>query len=108
MKKSIVISMLLMAGALSLSADDIEKGKIDYMKTLKIKCAMSGLSMASKHTQNEWEDYKNEGKLIEELVGLCPKGEAIIKNESFQEKKLPGIYLFMFEYASDSGKVPGC
>jgi hypothetical protein len=88
-------------GATSLSAD-VAKGQKLYQKKLKKKCGFSGAKMAGLHSQFEWEDINDEGKLLEEIQKQCPK----VKN--LKEKYLEHLYDFFYEYANDSGNVPSC
>jgi hypothetical protein len=56
--------------------------------------------MAQKHTQDEWEEIQEAGKLNDEIKSICGKGT--------KDKYLPHLYDFFYEYASDSGNVPSC
>ena len=87
----------------SVYADSI-KGQKLYSKKLKKSCGFSGAKMAGKHTQDEWEEIKSEGRLVEEIQKLCPN----VKSNSLKEKYIPHIYDFFYEYGSDSGNVPSC
>jgi len=92
------------AVALSLSSTvvfaDVAKGQKLYSKKLKKACGMSGAKMAAKHSQDEWEEIGEEGKLNAEIKKQCGK-------ES-KDKYLPQLYDFFYEYANDSGNVPSC
>lgn len=87
---------------------DVAKGQKLYLKQLKTKCNMNGAKMAAQHTQDEWEELRDDGKLVQELIRICPNGEKVIDNSGFQEKILPHMYDFFYEYGSDSGNVPSC
>lgn len=111
MKKrtSLLLAAFVAMGMLTTSASaDVAKGQKLYLKKLKTKCNMNGAKMAAQHTQDEWETFKDDGKLADELSKICPNGEKIIQNDGFKEKILPHIYDFLYEYGSDSGNVPSC
>ena len=93
---------VLAATALTASAAhaDVAKGQKLYQKIYKKSCGMSGAKMAGSHTQDEWEEMKEEGKLLDYLNGKC--------DGKVQEKHLEHLYDFFYEYGSDSGNVPSC
>jgi len=74
---------------------DVTKGKILYSKKLKAKCGMSGKKFASKHSQDEWEEIHDAGKLNDEIKKIC-------HGATIDEKSLPHIYDFAYENANDS------
>ncbi len=81
---------------------DVEKGQKIYSKQLKPKChGMTGSDFAAKHSQDEWEEIYDAGKLGEEIKKICG-------GHTVNEKLLPHIYDFAYEYANDSGNVPNC
>ena len=81
---------------------DVAKGQKIYSKTVKSQCNnMSGSDFAGKHTQDQWEEIYDAGKLGEEIFKIC--GEF-----KLNEKLLPHLYDFAYEYANDSGNVPSC
>ena len=79
---------------------DVAKGQKLYVKQLKAVCNMSGSDFAAKHSQDEWEEIYDAGKLNEEINNIC--------GTKLDEKLLPHIYDFAYEYANDSGNVPSC
>ena len=97
---------LVFAGAVALSLSstvasaDIKKGQKLYSKKLKKACKITGAKMAAKHTQDQWEELMENGKLNDEIKNICGKGT--------KEKYLPHLFDFFYEYASDSGNVPSC
>ncbi|MBD3840963.1 MAG: cytochrome C [Campylobacterales bacterium] len=98
---------LAFAGAVALTLStttasaDVAKGQKLYQKKLKEVCGgMTGAKMAVKHTQDEWKALKEGGKLNEEIKKIC--------GQETNEKYLPHLYDFFYEYASDSGNVPSC
>lgn len=105
MKKflSIVASSVLLASlaATTVSADPA-KGQKLYLKKLKKACDMNGAKMAGKHTQDEWEELKESGKLEDEIKAQCPNVKDV------DDKYLPDLFDFFYEYGSDSGNVPSC
>lgn len=98
MKKLFSISMSIIIGlALStatLSAD-VNKGKVIYNKKLKSKCKISGKEFAEKHSQDEWEELNDAGKLGDEIKKIC-------HGYKINEKDLPHIYDFFYENANDA------
>ena len=98
MKKlfNIAISTLLGLSLITttLSAD-VTKGKQLYNQKLKTKCGISGKSFAGKHSQDEWEEIHDAGKLNDEIKKIC-------HGNGIDEKSLPHIYDFAYENANDS------
>ena len=94
-------TLLLSLGATTLSAD-VAKGQKLYTKKLKAACGMTGAAMAGKHTQDEWTEINDAGKLAEEIKTICPKVKPL------KDKYMPHFYDFFKEYGSDSGNVPSC
>jgi len=80
---------------------DIKKGQKIFLKKLKAPCGFNGAKFALKHTQDEWEAIKGAGKFEAETKKFCPKAK-------MKAKYVPDVYDFVYEYASDSGKVPSC
>ena len=85
----------------SLMADPAKGQKI-YLKKLKKACDMNGAKMAAKHTQDEWETLKTDGKLVDEIKTICPNVKSV------KEKYVPDLFDFFHEFGSDSGNVPSC
>jgi hypothetical protein len=103
MKKIAGIALTTMVGLGMLSTAamaDIAKGQKLYQKKYKKSCGVSGAKMAGSHTQDEWEEMKEEGTLLEYLNGKC--------GGKVQEKHIEHLYDFFYEYGSDSGNVPSC
>ncbi len=96
------------AVALSLSSTvasaNVAKGQKLFAKKLKKACGITGAKMASKNTQDKWEEIQEAGKLADEIRNICPD----VKDKSLKEKFMPHYYDFFYEYASDSGNVPSC
>ncbi len=101
---SLVAGALLMGVMSSNVMADPAKGQKIYLKKLKKACGFNGAKMSAKHTQDEWEEIKNSGKLEDEIIKLCPK----VKKGYIKEKWLDDLYDFFYNYASDSGNVPSC
>ncbi len=93
-----LFGVALLSGAASA---DIKKGQKIYLKKLKAACGFNGAKFAVKHTQDEWEALKESGKFGAEVKKICPKSHLKPKYEN-------DLYDFVYEYASDSGKVPSC
>ncbi len=107
MKKvlGLVAAGLLTTAILSTSAmADPAKGQKLYLKKLKKACGINGAKMSAKHTQDEWEAIKNDGKLEDEIIKICPK----VKKGYLKDKWMNNLYDFFYNYASDSGNVPSC
>ncbi len=107
MKKllSTLVASALLVGVMSSNVmADPAKGQKIYLKKLKKACGFNGAKMSAKHTQDEWEEIKNAGKLEDEIIKLCPK----VKKGYLKDKWLNDLYDFFYNYASDSGNVPSC
>jgi len=100
-KIALASAILLSVGSTVVSAD-ADKGMKLYKKKLKSVCKVSGAVMAAKHSQDEWSEINDAGKLKEEIITLCP-GVKDVKG-----KYLPHLYDFFYNFASDSGNVPSC
>ena len=104
MKKIVKLTLTALLGialsSITLSAD-VAKGQEIYVKKLKVKCGISGSAFAGKYTQDKWEEIYDTGKLNDEIKKIC-------KGHTIEERLLPHIYDFAYEYASDSGNVPSC
>ncbi|MCK5853968.1 MAG: cytochrome C [Sulfurovaceae bacterium] len=100
MKSGLYLSlMILFVGGTSLFAE-VTKGEKIYTKQLQKQCRnMSGADFAAKHSQDEWEEIYDAGALASEIKSICG-------GKSIDEKLLPHIYDFAYEYANDSAKVP--
>lgn len=85
--------------SVTLSAD-VDKGQKIILKKLKKACGFNGAELAKKHTQNEWKQIQDGGKLNEELHTLCPSAKPL------KDKYVVHVYDFVHNYASDSGNVP--
>ncbi len=95
----VLISLVLSSNTLFASPD---KGHKIYLKTLKKSCGMNGAEIANKHTQGEWEELHDKGQLESEIKKICPKVKDI------DDKLLPDLFDFLYEYGSDSGNIPSC
>jgi len=100
--KKLIVTLFVFIGAVTLFAD-ATKGQKIYSKKLKKVCEMNGAKFASTHSQDEWEEIKEEGKFVEEIKKICPN-----INTDKLEKYLDDLYDFSYEYANDSGNVPAC
>ena len=99
----IALTVMVGLGMLSTSAmADAGKGQKLYSKKLKKACGISGAKLAGSHTQDEWQEIMDNGKLLEEIQKQCPKVK------SLKEKYLPHLFDFFHQYGSDSGNVPSC
>jgi len=101
----IALGVVLILGISSTTASaDISKGQKLYLKKLKNTCGMNGGTMASRHTQAEWEKIHKEGKLVHEIKTICPKA----KDKALEDRFLQHYYDFFHNYGSDSGNIPSC
>lgn len=96
-------ALLLSLGATTASAD-AAKGQKLFSKKLKKACGQNGGKIAGKHTQDEWTDINDAGKLKDEIKKICPK----VKDKSLKSKYMKDYYDFFHDFASDSGNVPSC
>ena len=102
-KIALAATLVLGLGATTASAD-VKKGQQLFTKKLKDACGMTGAAMAGKHTQDEWTEIKEDGKLVDEIKKLCPN----VKDADLKENFLEHYYDFFHEFGSDSGNVPSC
>ncbi len=94
---AILLGMTLFSATASA---DVKKGQNFYLKKLKAPCGFSGANFAYKHTQDEWEEINQAGKMEDEIKKICPKVKKV------KAKYIPDVYNFVYEYAKDSGNVP--
>lgn len=100
MKRTVSLSLLLLFMGINSLFAEVVKGQKMYIKHLQPQCKnMSGSSFAAKHSQDEWEEIYDAGALASEIKTIC-------KGKTIDEKLLPHIYDFVYEYANDSAKVP--
>ena len=102
--KIILSSLMALALSTTVVSADVNKGQKLFTKKLKNACGVSGAAMAGKHTQDEWSEIQDAGKMAQEIQTICPK----VKDSSVKEKYLEHYYDFFKEYGSDSGNVPSC
>ncbi len=96
-------ALILSVGASTINAD-VAKGQKLFTKKLKSACGISGAALAGKHTQGEWTEIHEAGKIADEIKAICPK----VKDSALKEKYIPHYFDFFKEYGSDSGNVPSC
>ena len=101
MTKIAVATLLGMALFSTSAMANVQKGQKIYLKKLKAPCNLGGAEFAQKHTQSEWESIHKAGKFAEEVTKICPKA-------TIEEKYVPDVYDFAYEFASDSGNMPSC
>ncbi len=95
-------ALFLISFATTTASADPAKGHKLYLKKLKKPCGINGAKMAAKHTQDEWEELRDSGKLEDEIKKICP----LVKD--VKDKYLDDLFDFFYEYGSDSGNVPSC
>jgi len=96
-------AVILSLGATAASAD-AGKGQKLFSKKLKKACGANGGVIAGKHTQDEWTDINDAGKLKAEIKKICPK----VKDKALKSKYMKDYYDFFHDFANDSGNVPSC
>jgi len=102
--KTVLASVMVLAVSTTAVSGDVNKGKKLFTKKLKGSCGMTGAAMAGKHTQGEWKEIEEAGKIADEIKTLCPS----IQDKALKEKYLNHYLDFFHEYGSDSGNVPSC
>jgi len=103
--KNIALAALVGLSLVGTAASaDAGKGKKLYQKKLKEACGFTGAVMAAKHTQDEWEQIKEDGQLKQEIKTICPKAT----DKALKDKFMPHYYDFFYNFASDSGNIPSC
>jgi Spy/CpxP family protein refolding chaperone len=101
----IALASLLGMAVISTSAfADADKGQKIYSKKLKKACGMDGGKFAKHHTQDEWKEIIQNGKLKDEVTSICKDADI----SKIKDKHIPNLGDFVIEYASDSGNVPSC
>ena len=102
MKKKIITGILILLSINTfVNGSCIDKGKEFYDKELKEKCKMDSYNFAENHTQDEWKNIHDTGKMAEEITKIC-KVDIMLDNDT-----LFNLYNFVYEYASD-GDGGGC
>ena len=96
------IALVLVSFTTTTAFADPAKGQKLYLKKLKKPCGINGAKMAAKHTQDEWEELQEGGKLEDEIKKICPKVTDV------KDRYLDDLFDFFYEYANDSGNVPSC
>jgi hypothetical protein len=104
---------LAIAGALILgitatvASASPDRGQRIFNKDLKGPCDATGAKVAAAHSQDEWKEIKDGGKLGEAINKICPKVAPDFIN-SKGDKYTDTLFDFLYHYANDSGNVPSC
>ncbi len=107
--KKVALAAILGLGLMvSPASADAGKGKKIYIKKLKDTCGVTGAVFAAKHTQDEWTEAKEDGKLSEVMTEACPAGKDFFDSSKFKKKFAPHLFDFVNDFASDSGNIPSC
>lgn len=107
--KKVALTAVIGLGLLSTSAyANADKGKRIYQKKLKAACGYTGAKFAAMHTQDEWTEAKEDGKLGEVMTEACPAGKDFFESKKFKTKFSSHLYDFVNDFASDSGNIPSC
>jgi hypothetical protein len=114
MKKFLTSSLLALLLSTSLNANnnktvqfDTTKGEATiglklYNNKIKQSCNFTNeLELASKHSQDEWQDIAQSGNFRSEITEICSG-----LDDSIKDSWLTNLYQFVYENANDSGVVP--
>ncbi|KYJ87477.1 hypothetical protein [Sulfurovum riftiae] len=104
--KKLTLTLALMATVIlpTVVLADAKKGHRLYKKKMQRKCKFAGSIFARKHSQDEWEKIKEEGKFKDEAKKLCPAMDF----SKLKPKQWDDLYDFSYTYGV-GGKVPnGC
>lgn len=109
MKKytSALMAVIVALGVMSTTASaEIKKGQKTYLKKCK-KCHGNGTKGAAMETRVGWEElFKDDAaKMIS--LHKDTKAKKYFNGKRFK-KAAPHLKDFLWEYGSDSGKVPSC
>jgi len=104
-----LITVILMVLMSTTVMADANKGKRFYMKHLKHKFKMDGLTFVKLHTQAEWEQLFSHDAEAFVLVfsKRFPKRASYLHLPKTREK-LQDVGDFAMMYAKESGRVPSC
>jgi len=102
--KTVLASLMILAVSTTVASADVKKGQKLFTKKLKGACGITGAAMAGKHTQGEWTEIQEGGKMAAEIKVICPK----VKDKALKDKYMEHYFDFFKEYGSDSGNVPSC
>ena len=108
MMRTLLVMIMIILVSTTMMAD-VNKGKRYYMKHLKQKFKMDGLTFVQLHTKAEWEElftHDAEGFVLE-FSKRFPKRKAYLQKADVR-RKLQDVGDFAIMYAKDSGKVPSC
>ncbi|NPA61028.1 MAG: cytochrome C [Epsilonproteobacteria bacterium] len=97
--KFAIYAILTLIFSSNIAMADVAKGQKIYVKKMKSKCAITGSEFAGRHSQDQWEEIYDAGRLKEEIKKIC-------HGYNIGNQDLPHIYDFAYEYANDSGKIP--
>lgn len=100
--KLVLVGAVALMMSSTVASANAAKGQKLYLKKLKKACGMNGAKMSAKHSQDEWEAIKEDGKLLHEIKTICPKVKKV------RARYLPDLYDFFYEFGNDSGNVPSC
>ncbi|MGL1930590.1 MAG: hypothetical protein OCC45_02390 [Desulfotalea sp.] len=102
MKRLIGVLLVALSFVVTPVFADVNKGQKIFIKKMKKPCGLNGGEMAKKHTQAEWKEINDAGKLNEEMLKECPNAKPL------KDSYVPHVYDFLYNYGSDSGNVPAC
>lgn len=105
--KIAMASALVLGLSATVASASPDKGQKLFNKDLKGPCNATGAKVAAAHTQDEWKEIKDSGKLSQEINKICP---AVAPDfvDSKGDKYKNFLFDFLHNYASDSGNVPSC
>ena len=107
MKKMITLLTIIGFASLAFSTTavaDVKKGHKVYKKKLQKSCKLPGSIFARKHTQDAWEELKEDGKFKEAVKTICPAFDLSRLNV----KQWDDLYDFSYQFGI-GGEIPnGC
>jgi len=108
MKKFACVGLVFFLLAVTADAN-ARFGKRFYMKKLYRTCEKDGVAdggkFAKKHSQMEWDELKESGKLLLEWKKICPSGSTVF--DTMRRKDIKNLHDFVWKYATD-GELPTC
>ncbi|MGM0519136.1 MAG: cytochrome C [Campylobacterota bacterium] len=102
--KILLASVLVLGLSVSTLSASSKKGQKIFILKFKAPCGFDGAKFAAKHSQQEWQNIKDNGNFKKEFMKICPN----VKQSDIKDGWVPHLFDFSYEYANDSGNVPSC
>lgn len=93
-----------MASTPTVASASVKKGQKIFKKKLRKYCGVSGVRFARMHSQDEWEEFYEDGEFQAETKRLCPK----LPLNTIKKSWWKDIYEFTYEYGTGGSHVPKC